>query len=55
MGGGKLAIDCQAGGVSLEAESGSKGSSVQAVQSPSLILPRVAGEEIGEGWNDWNF
>jgi len=27
---------------------------VQAVQSPSLILPRDAGEETGEGLNDWN-
>ena len=24
---------------------------VQAVQTPSLILPRVAGEETGEGLN----
>jgi hypothetical protein len=28
--------------------------SVQDVQSPSCILPRVAGEERGGGWNDWN-
>jgi hypothetical protein len=27
---------------------------VQAVQAPFLILPRVAGEERGVGWNDWN-
>src|SRR5512134_1061744 len=27
---------------------------VQVVQAPSLILPRVAGEETGGGWNDWN-
>jgi hypothetical protein len=28
---------------------------VQAVQSPSLVLARVAGEETGEGWNDLNY
>jgi hypothetical protein len=28
---------------------------VQAVQSPFLVLPRVAGEETGEGWNDLNY
>jgi hypothetical protein len=27
---------------------------VQYVQSPSLILPRDAGEERGGGWNGWN-
>jgi len=27
---------------------------VQAVQTLSVILPRVAGEERGGGWNDWN-
>jgi hypothetical protein len=27
---------------------------VQIVQSSSL-LPRVAGEETGGGWNHWNF
>src|SRR2546426_12615031 len=25
------------------------------VQSPSLVLPRDAGEETGGGWNDWNY
>jgi hypothetical protein len=28
---------------------------VQAVQSPFLVLPRVAGEETGEGLNDLNY
>jgi hypothetical protein len=28
---------------------------VQAVQCPSLVLPRVAGEETGGGWNDLNY
>jgi hypothetical protein len=28
---------------------------VQGVQPLSLVLPRVAGEETGGGWNDWNF
>jgi hypothetical protein len=28
---------------------------VQNVQSPSLVLPRDAGEETGGGWNDWNY
>ena len=30
---------------------------LRSVQAPSLILPRVAGEERGGGlncWNDWN-
>jgi hypothetical protein len=28
---------------------------LRSVQSPSLVLPRVAGEETGGGWNDLNY
>ena len=28
---------------------------VQVVQAPNSFLPRVAGEDEGEGWNDLNY